>query len=341
MATFKKPSVGKSYLFESFNNWVGDNFLYFDEIGNSAPGETLFIVTDPSALVSSDKIAVFSLLSLEPVRVKCISYTPKVVVDPNVIHNEIVEDLHSEFKVWKSALEPTQRSLFDEAAKSTRTKVYFACPTGVKRDGICESFPGHFGACVTPKSFNRITVSKMNYFADNGCFAAFSRNEPFSPQKFVKLLEKIYIGSRLGEIKFPDFVVIPDIVGGGMKSLNYSMQWMKAIENFKIADFNYFLAIQDGMSMKAVEEIIKERKVDGLFLGGTKPWKYATGAAWSALAKKYSLAIHVGGIGVKSKIEWAQENEFTSVDSGVPMIHSKHLDDILAMEREYLDGEAV
>ncbi len=50
-------------------------------------------------------------------------------------------------------------------------KIYFACPTGQRRDMIVEKYGDTFGACLTRDIFNDITATKMSYFLDNGAFA--------------------------------------------------------------------------------------------------------------------------------------------------------------------------
>ena len=47
-------------------------------------------------------------------------------------------------------------------------KIYFACPTGQRRDMIVEKYGDTFGACLTRDIFNDITATKMSYFLDNG-----------------------------------------------------------------------------------------------------------------------------------------------------------------------------
>ena len=49
-------------------------------------------------------------------------------------------------------------------------KIYFACPTGQRRDMIVEKYGDTFGACLTRDIFNDITATKMSYFLDNGAF---------------------------------------------------------------------------------------------------------------------------------------------------------------------------
>lgn len=214
-------------------------------------------------------------------------------------------------------------------------KIYFACPTGQRRDKIIEEYGDKFGACLTRDIFNNITANKMPWFFDNGAFSDWKNDAEFDFEKFTKRLLEIEGKVRFGLLSNPDFVVIPDKVAKGDNSLKYSNAWMDYLnQNFPY--FKYYLAVQDGMSIETVEKGIQARMYDGLFVGGTKPWKYKNGEKWVQLAHKYGLPIHCGAIGTRKNILWAKSIAFDSVDSGVAMIHPVHLKDVLNIENELL-----
>jgi len=148
-------------------------------------------------------------------------------------------------------------------------------------------------------------------------------------------LLEIEADARFGIVPDPDFVVVPDKVTMGDNSLRYSEAWMPYL-NKNFPYFKYYLAVQDGMNLDDVERKIRHRMFDGLFLGGTKPWKYKEGHFWVELAHKYGLPIHCGGIGTRKNILWAKSRGFDSIDSGIAMIHSGHLQDVLNIESELL-----
>jgi hypothetical protein len=175
----------------------------------------------------------------------------------------------------------------------------------------------------------------MSWFFDNGAFSDWKKNKSFDYEKFTKKLLHIEADARFGITPDPDFVVIPDRVAKGNSSLDYSVAWMPYLNN-AFPYFNYYLAVQDDMSLEYVEKLIKQRMFDGLFVGGTKEWKYKYGSDWVKLAHKYGLPIHCGGIGTRKNILWAKMVGFDSVDSGVAMIHPRHLKDVLNMESELL-----
>lgn len=43
-------------------------------------------------------------------------------------------------------------------------KIYFACPTGKRRDMIIENYGFEFGACLTRDVINNVTSRKMHWF---------------------------------------------------------------------------------------------------------------------------------------------------------------------------------
>ena len=214
-------------------------------------------------------------------------------------------------------------------------KIYFACPTGQRRDEIVSDYGRKFGACLTRDVFNTITANKMPWFFDNGAFSDWKKNEVFNAQKFFNRLVDMEIQIRKGALDAPDFVVVPDIVRGGRESLDKSLKWMEYLEeNFPY--HKYYLAVQDDMPFQNVALALKSRLFDGVFIGGTKPWKYANGEILVGLAHWYGLPVHCGAIGTRKNILWAKSIGIDSVDSGVAMIHPRHLKDVLNIESELL-----
>ncbi len=232
----------------------------------------------------------------------------------------------------------------EEQYKRQKTKIYFACPTGQRRDAIIEEFgEQHFGACITPYINNNITISKMPYFFDNGAYKSYRDGDEFNGKLFIKKLWELEARMQFGFALEADFIVLPDIVAGGDESLDFSLQWSEYIDDnlAHVSRHNHFyLPVQNDMDMDNVERVIKRRMVDGLFVGGTKQWKYSDGHKWVELAHRYGLPVHVGGIGSKKDIEWARTVGFDSVDSGIAMIHPHHLKDVLDMERRELASVA-
>ena len=86
-----------------------------------------------------------------------------------------------------------------------------------------------------------------------------------------------------------DFVVVPDIVAGGMESLYYSLSFVDTIKRPR------YLAVQDKMYSQGVRRYLS--KFDGIFVGGTIPWKMQTMKMWVDIAHLHGIKCHVGRIG--------------------------------------------
>lgn len=234
-------------------------------------------------------------------------------------------------------------------------KIYFACPTGQRRDNIIKKYNHEFGACLTRNTINHITARKIHWFFDNGAYSDWKNKIAFDSEKFIKEMYRIESEIRFGkeltnDVDFsllkkgepkgyrlvqPDFVVIPDLPARGNQSLFFSRKWIDYLEE-NLPFYDYYLAVQDDMSYELVEDDLKEKKYAGLFVGGTKSWKYKTSEEWVQLAHKYEIKCHIGGIGTPKDIRWANMIGADSVDSGIAMIHPKYLSEILEIENSTL-----
>jgi len=212
-------------------------------------------------------------------------------------------------------------------------KIYVGGPTGKRRDMIVNQYP-QVGACLNRDNFSKTTAHSMPWFFDNGAFGDFRNKKTFNYEKFLKRLWAIEAAIRFSKLPCPDFVVIPDKVCNE-NSLRYSIAWLDHLNNV-LPYFKYYIAIQDGMNIYEIEKLIKLRAFDGLFLGGSKPYKYKHGHEWVNLAHKYGLPIHCGGVGSRKTILWAKMTGFDSCDSALCMIHTSHLNDVLNIQQELL-----
>ena len=167
----------------------------------------------------------------------------------------------------------------------------------------------NYGIMVNPVSwrYSQNSALPWQYWAlDNGAYKAYTDNTDFDENKFLKTLyEKLPISEML-----PDFIVVPDKVGAGVDSLTFSLKWIKKLKDL---DYNWYLAVQDGMSIEVVEKEL--HKFDGIFVGGTVKWKIKTGEEWVRLAHDHKLPCHIGRVGVFKRIVWAKRIGADSIDS--------------------------
>ena len=149
------------------------------------------------------------------------------------------------------------------------------------------------------------------YFVDNGAFTCWKNGQQFDSKGFLETLEKV-----AGYPVAPQFVVVPDLVAEGLKSLDYSLRWLERLKR-EFPDFRYALAVQDGMTEKEVEPVVSE--FDYLFVGGTLRWKVQTGKLWVNLARKHGKKCHVGRVGTVRRVRWAKAVGADSIDSALPL----------------------
>jgi hypothetical protein len=143
---------------------------------------------------------------------------------------------------------------------------------------------------------------------DNGAFKDWMNNKPFKRDKFL---------DEIAEIKQfaprPDFIVLPDIVGGGERSLDFSFEWIPHL--LRVAPL--YLAVQDGMDSRHIEEI--SDYIDGVLVGGTLSWKLQTAEIWVKRAHALGKKCHVGRAGTANRVAWCQRIGADSLDSCLPL----------------------
>jgi hypothetical protein len=129
----------------------------------------------------------------------------------------------------------------------------------------------------------RLRAEGFPYALDNGAWTAFTHKEPFDFKAFE------YALSRMG--RDADWVVAPDIVGGGMRSFDLSVAWLRRCLD---SCSRVLLAVQDGMTLDCVSDVVGQRI--GLFVGGTTEWKLSSMPMWGALAASKGLWFHVARV---------------------------------------------
>jgi hypothetical protein len=159
------------------------------------------------------------------------------------------------------------------------------------------------GMCV-PANQWRYPKRGIHWFLDNGAYSAFTQGAPFDSRKFLTSIEKIESCWRV-----PDFIVCPDIVAAGKKSLRFSLSWYDKIP----AGCTVYIAVQDGVSPRDIIEHVL--LFDGIFVGGTLKWKFATMKEWVEFAHSHDIPCHVGRIGGFRRLVQAREYKVDSVDS--------------------------
>ena len=177
---------------------------------------------------------------------------------------------------------------------------------------------GHnLGWLLTPT--NSRDPKGISYALDNGAFVAWKNGEEWSEKRFFGLLKR-----------YPnyDFVVAPDIVCGGNTSLSRSLEYVGKVPG------PLYLAVQNGMLANTIHTLFLDRPdcFDGIFIGGSIPWKWETARMWADLAHLHGKKCHAGRVG---SFDGLKHMHFCGVDYVDSTTASRHQDD--SQIHKYLD----
>jgi hypothetical protein len=132
----------------------------------------------------------------------------------------------------------------------------------------------------------------FRYALDNGAWSCHKRGVPFHDDVFR---EAVF---RLGEDA--DFIVVPDIVEGGLESLRFSESWLPELES---VNQRLLIAVQDGITPTDVKPLI--HGATGVFLGGSTSFKLSTMETWGDFCGEMGCWYHVGRVNTRRRIRQA------------------------------------
>ena len=150
------------------------------------------------------------------------------------------------------------------------------------------------------------------YALDNGAWTSFQRGEPFDEAAFSKAVTLLGEGA--------DWTVLPDIVGGGHRSLAYSLSWLPRLAPLP---GKLLIAVQDGMGPDDVRPYLGARV--GIAVGGTTEWKIRTIPSWGVLARETGCYLHVLRVNSVKRVRLCQDARADSFDGSGPSRFAKHL----------------
>lgn len=169
---------------------------------------------------------------------------------------------------------------------------------------------------------HEVPPRRMPWALDNGAFGDWRAERPFDAAQFRKALaDARSVATR------PDFVAVPDRVAAGLDSLSLSLEWRDECAELT----QPYLVVQDGMTSSDVSAVID--RFGGLFVGGSLPWKIATGSSWVELAHKHSKRCHIGRVGTPRRVAWAKRIGADSIDSCLPLWSRDKLTEFVAAVR--------
>jgi hypothetical protein len=146
------------------------------------------------------------------------------------------------------------------------------------------------------------------YALDNGAWTAFQKGEPFDEPAFMDAVNALGSGA--------DFIVIPDIVAGGRRSLQFSLRWLPTLLMHPKIACPLLLAAQDGMEFRQVAPFLD--KSVGLFLGGSTEWKLKNAIGWTRAAKQLGAVVHIGRVNTVKRVNLCGAAGADSFDGSGP-----------------------
>ena len=125
--------------------------------------------------------------------------------------------------------------------------------------------------------------------ADNGQWEERDKPGPFKEDRFLAFLD--WLGDRAR------FLVLPDIVRGGLASLELTLTWLERLRGHPSM---LLIAVQDGMTPAMIAPFLGPRV--GIFVGGGDPWKEESLPGWGELARQCGCYLHVGRVNTARRI---------------------------------------
>jgi hypothetical protein len=191
-----------------------------------------------------------------------------------------------------------------QLVQATEVMGYVGQCRGAKMIAHCNA--KGLGEMTQPQEF---PPRRYPWALDNGAFALWKSGKPFDGERFARVCEQ----ARALDVP-PDFVVVPDVVAGGLESLALSLRWADCIEHY---GFRLALVVQDGMTPEDVAPFIERFAV--VFVGGSLDWKLDTMKLWADFAHEHGCECHVGRLGTANRIRSAKRAGVDSVDSCTPL----------------------
>ena len=151
---------------------------------------------------------------------------------------------------------------------------------------------------VTPQNCRK---NMRDYALDNGAWGSYQQKRPFDAEAFEKAVTAY--GAEA------DFIVLPDIVMGGARSLALSVSYVGRLST---VNQQLLIPVQNGMALADIAPLLNQRI--GIFLGGDTEWKLETGHAWGKLAYTANCYYHVGRVNTARRILWCSSIGADSFD---------------------------
>jgi hypothetical protein len=206
-------------------------------------------------------------------------------------------------------------------------RLYVVRPTNARSVAECKHYG--FGTLLSPMTVLNKRVSDMSgyvtpieglpYVLDNGAWACHQAGIEWKPEPMRTMVERLGLtnGGR------PNWLVLPDIVMGGMASLERSLRFLD--DNRPWLDTHVphvALAVQNGMTPEVVGPLLEQHGISVIFVGGSTEWKWATVHQWSELGLDLGIRVHVGRVNGLHRAELCRDLGVASIDGSSVTVFS-------------------
>lgn len=185
--------------------------------------------------------------------------------------------------------------------RRAKEMIYYASRTGTGRNLKALKEAG-FGLLVSRCGVWR--TEGFRYIIDPGTWSDYQTGSEFDGEAFERLVDLLGAGA--------DFIILPDIVAGGLRSLDLSVKWLRRWDNRRSELPLLLIAVQDGMRPADVEHLVGPNV--GIFLGGSTKWKLETMVMWGVWCAERGIHYHAARINTLQRFHLAHDAGALSAD---------------------------
>lgn len=180
--------------------------------------------------------------------------------------------------------------------------ICYASRTGTKRN--LDALRAHGWGLLVSRAGAWRTEGFERICADNGAWADFQAGRAFDEDAYERFLDWL-----AGQSIVADWLVLPDIVAGGLKSLALSMRYINRC--MSVAPM-VLIAVQNGMTTEDLTPYVNSRV--GIFLGGDTAWKLAKMREWGEFCAERDIYYHVARVNSIKRMSQAISCGADSID---------------------------
>lgn len=178
----------------------------------------------------------------------------------------------------------------------------YASRTGTKRN--LDALRRHGWGLLVSRAGEWRTEGFDRIVGDNGAWADFQAGRTFDEGAYERFLDWL-----TGQPITADWLVLPDIVAGGLASLDLSCRFLNRC--LSVAPM-VLIAVQDGMSPNDLAPLVAPHI--GIFLGGSTEWKLTTMRQWGEFCADRGIYYHVARVNSIARMALAASCGAASVD---------------------------